>query len=408
MGQGDRTSRRVPAPLRNTVFVITLLALACSLPAAEIHSAAARGDLARVQELLARDSGAVNSVDHTGATPLHWASDTGWKPVVELLLSRGANPNARKANGVTPLHVAAGMGRREIVEMLVASGADVNAKDDYGRTALSVSRFRGYTQIVEFLVSRGAIGESAAKPVPNSLPSAESITGRPVAYAKGTVLGVPVNVVYVNMNDPNVHVSAAIAANGIGSGESFGSFVRRVQPTAAINGTFFGKNNWWPIGDIVIKGRLAHSGGMGTGLCIRPGNKVEFVDVQRGRRSDWSAYETVVCSGPRLIRNGEVSIDAIGQGFRDPHVLGRARRMAVGLTHLNRIVLLNTGIACSLTELARVMKRIGCVEAVNFDGGSSIGMHYRGRTIVTPGRSLTNILCVYERGTTDGPGKAGG
>jgi hypothetical protein len=383
--------------LRNAVLVTVFLALVRPVAAAEIHDAAARGDLARVQELLARDSAAVSSTDRTGATPLHWASDTGSKPVVELLLSRGANPNARKANGVTPLHVAAGMGRREIVELLLASGADLNAKDNYGRTPLSVARFRGYRQIVEFLVSRGAVGEIAAKPLPGSFPSAESITGRPVSYAKRTVMGVPVNVVYVNMNDPSVHVSAAIAANGIGSGESFKSFIRRLQPTAAINGTFFGKNNWRPIGDIVIKGQLAHFGGMGTGICVESGNKVRFVDVPRGRHSDWSAFETVVCSGPRLLKNGQVTIDVVGQGFRDSHVLGRARRTAVGLTHLNRIVLLNTGKACSLTELARVMKRIGCLEAVNFDGGSSIAMHYRGRTIVAPGRYLTNILCVYER-----------
>jgi len=33
---------------------------------------------------------------------------------------------------------------------------------------------------------------------------------------------------------------------------------------------------------------------------------------------------------------------------------------------------------------------------MNLDGGSSTAMYYRGKTITTPGRRLTNVLLIYE------------
>ena len=191
-------------------------------------------------------------------------------------------------------------------------------------------------------------------------------------------------------------LSAAVAAGGIGSSESFSSFVHRHQPAAAINGTFFSKTNWRPIGDIVIKGQRVHYGGMGTGLCVKPGNAVSFVTVPWGRNVSWEGYDTVICCGPRLVTAGVVGVNAQAEGFRDSHVLGRGVRTAVGLTHLNRLVLVNTRKACSLTELANVMKALECTDAINFDGGASTAMYYKGRTVTPAGRQLTNVLLVYE------------
>jgi exopolysaccharide biosynthesis protein len=165
---------------------------------------------------------------------------------------------------------------------------------------------------------------------------------------------------------------------------------------AAINGTFFCKSTWRPIGDIVIDGRLAYFGGMGTALCITDANRVEFLTVSRGRHTDWSRYKTVISCGPRLVTNGRAGVDPEAEGFSDSHVLGVGCRTAVGLTYSNRLLLLNTRKACSLTQLANIMKELGCTDAINFDGGASVAMYYRGRTISSPGRKLTNVLLVYE------------
>ena len=223
-----------------------------------------------------------------------------------------------------------------------------------------------------------------------------------VRLIPSVVRGVPVNAIYVRLEDTAVHITAAVAGNGIGSNESFGDFMKRLQPTAAINGTFFCKSSWRPIGDIVIDGRLVYFGGMGTALCVTADNKVEFVRTDFGRHADWSKYRTVIACGPRLITAGAVDVDPYRDGFRDSHVLGGGARTAVGLTYMNRLLLVNTRGGCTLSKLAAIMKDLGCTEAINFDGGASVAMFYRGKMISTPGRKLTNVLLVYENPSTVG------
>ena len=52
---------------------------------------------------------------------------------MELLISNGANVNARDNKGLRPLHFAAVSGARGIAEALIIANAAVDAKDDDGR-----------------------------------------------------------------------------------------------------------------------------------------------------------------------------------------------------------------------------------------------------------------------------------
>jgi exopolysaccharide biosynthesis protein len=51
----------------------------------------------------------------------------------------------------------------------------------------------------------------------------------------------------------------------------------------------------------------------------------------------------------------------------------------------------------TLGHLALIMRTLGCVDAMNLDGGASMAMYYRGRVILPAGRRLTNILTIHER-----------
>ena len=84
--------------------------------------------------------------------------------------------------------------------------------------------------------------------------------------------GVPVQVVLVDLNKPQIKVSALLSRDGIGSSEPFAEMIERSHPKVAVTGTFFSLDNLRPIGDIVIDGNLAYFGGMGTALCITPAN----------------------------------------------------------------------------------------------------------------------------------------
>ena len=64
---------------------------------------------------------------------MHHAAKYGRKEVVELLIAKGADVNAKRNNGQTPLHRAAGGGHKEVAELLIAKGADLNAKIEAGQ-----------------------------------------------------------------------------------------------------------------------------------------------------------------------------------------------------------------------------------------------------------------------------------
>jgi ankyrin repeat protein len=57
------------------------------------------------------------------APPIVEAAGSGDAATVQLLLERGADPNAVGEFGFTPLHAAASTGDLEIIELLVHAGA---------------------------------------------------------------------------------------------------------------------------------------------------------------------------------------------------------------------------------------------------------------------------------------------
>lgn len=60
-------------------------------------------------------------------------------PLIELLLSAGADVNARNAYGQPPLHLAAHYAYEDIVDRLLAAGADLRTKNAQGRFAAQVA-----------------------------------------------------------------------------------------------------------------------------------------------------------------------------------------------------------------------------------------------------------------------------
>jgi len=70
-----------------------------------------------------------------GETPLYLAAMDNHLDVVKILIAAKADVNAKKQGGITALMIAARYGQLESVEALVAAGADVNSRDENGRTA---------------------------------------------------------------------------------------------------------------------------------------------------------------------------------------------------------------------------------------------------------------------------------
>ena len=107
-----------------------------------IHDAAYGGNIEAVKQHLAAgaDVNAKNKgFSRKDSTPLQHAALKGQKKVVELLIEKGADVNAKCDVGWTPLHNAAAYGHKEIIELLIAKSADVNAKNKDLNTPLDLA-----------------------------------------------------------------------------------------------------------------------------------------------------------------------------------------------------------------------------------------------------------------------------
>lgn len=226
--------------------------------------------------------------------------------------------------------------------------------------------------------------------------SSEARSSNDVSYRKRWVQGVRANVVVANLNCPNVKVSPALAQHGVGTSEGFGSMLCRLQPAAAITGTFFCVNSLIPVGDLVVDGNVLSFGSVGTAICFTADNRVEFKSTKEGQAGKWAKYVSVVCGGPRLVRDGMARVDPRSEGFRDPGFYRPAARSAIGVTKENKLLLVTVNKAIYLSRMARIMRDLGAIDAMNLDGGGSTALYCGGIVPSHPGRRLTNLIVVYD------------
>lgn len=149
----------------------------------DIFELARSGSVKEVKALMAINRDTINTIEHSGYSPLILACYRGNVEVaiylaqhvkdvdgtskmgtplmaavfkdqlvlVEILLEMKADPNIADPNGTTPLHYAI-MNRNEaLVKLLVDAHADVNVKDNRGNSALDYGHMTQNAVIINLL-----------------------------------------------------------------------------------------------------------------------------------------------------------------------------------------------------------------------------------------------------------------
>jgi hypothetical protein len=127
------------------------------------------------------------------------------------------------------------------------------------------------------------------------------------------------------------------------------------------------------------------------------GQTVDYAVLPKaGTDPFWANVQEAVGAGPMLVDNGEIALDPVAEGFTSPKILSQsAARSAVGVTADGTLLLVAT--TGTITQVATLMQALGCVQALNLDGGASSGLWLDGRYRRAPGRPISNALLVMPR-----------
>lgn len=116
-----------------------------------------KGEMKEVESLL--DEGLdVESEDHVGWSALIKAAENGQLAVIEMLLSRGANPLHGTIGKRLPIHFAAEYGHLEILKLLLSKDiSQLNIRDYQGETPLHKAIRGNHESLSEFLLTQEGI-----------------------------------------------------------------------------------------------------------------------------------------------------------------------------------------------------------------------------------------------------------
>lgn len=143
-------------------------------------------------------------------------------------------------------------------------------------------------------------------------------------------------------------------------------------------------------------------------VIVGPKEKLEKIFKARSVKVDvktipnWDNVNHIISGGPYLIKNGEIFIDITEQKLGA--IGGKNPRTAIGYTQDGNLIMVavdgreGASVGMTLRELAGFMQSIGCVNAMNLDGGGSTVMYVNGHVVNMPkvkgGIALSNALTI--------------
>ena len=128
-------------------------------------------------------------------------------------------------------------------------------------------------------------------------------------------------------------------------------------------------------------------------LAIRASNVANFLSIGTLVReesatipADFARYPQILGAGPLLVQNRLFVLDGKAEGFSDAFIRQTAVRSAIGTTAAGNSIVATIhnrvgGSGATLAETAKIMQSLGCVDALNLDGGSSTSLYLGGQLV---------------------------
>ena len=121
---------------------------------------------------------------------------------------------------------------------------------------------------------------------------------------------------------------------------------------------------------------------------LKPFIEAKNFELDLKMNPEWKNVNHIISGGPYLVKGGEVYVDMTAQKLSA--IGGRNPRTAIGYTKDNHLILITadgregSSIGLTLMELAHLMKELGCINAMNLDGGGSTVMYIKGKVVNRP------------------------
>ncbi|CAN1159354.1 Protein S-acyltransferase 24 [Linum perenne] len=120
----------------------------------DVYTAAAYGDLEKLQRLVESEGCSVSEPDGLGYYALQWAALNNRTVAAQYIIEHGGDVNVADHTGQTALHWSAVRGAIQVAELLLQEGARVNIADMYGYQTTHVAAQYGQTAFLYHIVSK--------------------------------------------------------------------------------------------------------------------------------------------------------------------------------------------------------------------------------------------------------------
>ncbi len=117
--------------------------------------------------------------------------------------------------------------------------------------------------------------------------------------------------------------------------------------------------------------------------------------------SKWLKIPNIVAAGPLLIKNNKILDDYASEGMGGEFIQGKHARTAIGvnakgnwiMVAVSKNYLVGKG-GMTIVELANTMLGLGCVDALNLDGGGSTAMYVQNQIDLNIANPVADVIAV--------------